>query len=65
MTYHEHMTTTDEGVGSNYHIICSCGWSVQLASLSDLAAAEAALRHVRDAQPESIEALFDRLDGAA
>jgi hypothetical protein len=60
-TYHEHLITVAPGDGSNYRIACSCGWSVRLASRSDLDATETALLHVRMAQPPSIEALFDRL----
>ena len=61
-TYHEHLIHIDAPPrGANYLITCSCGWSVRLASRSDLDATETALLHVRVAQPPSTEALFDRL----
>lgn len=50
-TYREHMTVTGTSNYSNYYIHCSCGWSCDVASLSDVFAAESALKHVREHQP--------------
>lgn len=49
-SYHTHMTTTTFTPGINYDVTCSCGYRTIVASLSDVMAAEIALRHVKDAQ---------------
>lgn len=48
--YHQHMVTVLPARSSNYEIQCSCGHVGYIASLSDVFAAESALRHVQEAQ---------------
>jgi hypothetical protein len=62
-TYHKHLISIAAGAHCNYRIDCSCGWSLHLAVRSDLAAVEAAQRHVKAVQPPTIEELFAQLGG--
>lgn len=52
-TYLKHLVSVEDGKGhGNYLIVCSCGYREHVASLSDVFAASAALRHVVDANTE-------------
>ena len=53
-SYQTHMVTVTAGEGSNYRVSCTCSWYSNLASRSDVRAAELALEHVKEAQPAAI-----------
>jgi len=52
-TYHEHLVSVHASERSNYEIRCSCGHLGFVASVSDVFAANCALDHVKEMQPES------------
>lgn len=54
-TYHVHMTMTHCHGYSNFTVQCTCGYICNIASVSDLCAAEVAYQHVLGSQPATPE----------
>ena len=64
-TYHKHLVNVQAGTTTrcNYFLTCVCGWSLLLASRSDVRAATAALEHVQASRVASVDELYVRLGG--